>query len=461
MQVNTREKIPIKKICYWLIIIMLALSLLFSFCFFRGVTYADSKYSDVLFDLQKDSNFDASEYPVNDNDYSLQVIQIAESVNKELFVYVYQPYTRKVLNATSVNMALATGDNAVYKNYDLLLLSHDSVFYKYMVENIIISDLEKRYYSISSIYRKFDYSLDKELDSDNTVDEVVYPVGKTFGVTTINDQLIYECEELKTVEITSKRLGLIRYSNSSNIYQKACDSHYIAFNTDLKIDYLLNASVDFVTRSYELPSSGGVGQIVDYVYGDPVNHNLLLSDIDEVTVSNGNLFANKYTWSRIVSTDNFIEDHSNILSDTLKDELKSKQWVFRFYETDYKRLNTSVTDPQETGTRVKEVTILQLQFRTDGIVYNLGVVDNKQTGPINPDGVISPELPGWLSNVPKILFWCLIGILAIVVLIPLFPFIIKAIVYIIKYLVLAIWYIIKYLALGIYWLFAWPFYLKK
>lgn len=59
-----------------------------------AITYAaDSKvtYSGVLDDLKKDSSFDESFYPVVANDYSLQMIQIAESVNGELFLYVYQP----------------------------------------------------------------------------------------------------------------------------------------------------------------------------------------------------------------------------------------------------------------------------------------------------------------------------------------------------------------------------------
>ena len=48
-------------------------------------------YTEVLTDLQKDSSFNADNYPTKADDYSLQIIQLAESVNKELFVYVYQP----------------------------------------------------------------------------------------------------------------------------------------------------------------------------------------------------------------------------------------------------------------------------------------------------------------------------------------------------------------------------------
>ena len=48
-------------------------------------------YTNVLEDLRKDSSFDTGNYPANTTDYTLQVIQLAESADRELFVYVYQP----------------------------------------------------------------------------------------------------------------------------------------------------------------------------------------------------------------------------------------------------------------------------------------------------------------------------------------------------------------------------------
>ena len=45
-----------------------------------------TSYSDVLDDLQKDGNFNVNDYKIIENDYSLQVIQIAESENKELLI---------------------------------------------------------------------------------------------------------------------------------------------------------------------------------------------------------------------------------------------------------------------------------------------------------------------------------------------------------------------------------------
>ena len=39
---------------------------------------------------------------------------------------------------------------------------------------------------------------------------------------------------------------------------------------------------------------------------------------------------------------------------------------------------------------MSDVTILRLKFETDGVVYNLGVVDNKQTSSVIPDGEGQP-----------------------------------------------------------------------
>ena len=77
--------------------------------------YAESVnggYSNVLDDLKSDPNFDENLYPVNETDYSLQVVQIAESTDGELLVYVYQPSNGiKDYTATSINISTAINDS--------------------------------------------------------------------------------------------------------------------------------------------------------------------------------------------------------------------------------------------------------------------------------------------------------------------------------------------------------------
>ena len=88
-----------KTLCVFILLICCLFTSMFS-C--SNVAFAEEViYSDVLTDLQTDENFDVNNYPVNIEDYSLQVIQIAESVNGELFVYVYQPSGEQIdLQAT-------------------------------------------------------------------------------------------------------------------------------------------------------------------------------------------------------------------------------------------------------------------------------------------------------------------------------------------------------------------------
>ena len=63
--------------------------------------------TDVLEDLKKDEKFDVKDYPARMGDYSISVIQIAESTAGELFLYTYQPSQRtKYLEATQINMSL-------------------------------------------------------------------------------------------------------------------------------------------------------------------------------------------------------------------------------------------------------------------------------------------------------------------------------------------------------------------
>ena len=79
-------------------------------------------HSNVLDDLSKDSKFNPADYPAKADDYSLQVIQIAEGTNGELFVYVYQPSNdTKDLKAAKINMSLQdpSDNDATYSLYNL------------------------------------------------------------------------------------------------------------------------------------------------------------------------------------------------------------------------------------------------------------------------------------------------------------------------------------------------------
>ena len=87
--------------------------------------------------------------------------------------------------------------------------------------------------------------------------------------------------------------------------------------------------------------------------------------------------------------------------------LSGTQWVLRFTETDYIRGPMVGGSRQSTGTEVSSVSILRLKFETDGVVYNLGVVDNKQSGDDVPGNYEKPDgLPWWV--------WALIALACLI-----------------------------------------------
>ena len=92
-------------------------------------------------------------------------------------------------------------------------------------------------------------------------------------------------------------------------------------------------------------------------------------------------------------------------------------------------------------TMVGNVTILRLKFKTDGITYNLGVIDNKQTGSAEPsnstDIKVEPNATG------KDIIYLILFVLLFVLLAPLLPYVLNAIILIVSLPVKLISEIIK------------------
>lgn len=411
-------------------------------------TYAESvSYSNVLDDLRKDENFSPSAYPTVSNDYSLQVIQVAESTDNELFVYVYQPSGQaKDLRAVSINISLKPrAEIAEVRNYKLTLLSSSGVFYKYRVDGLTVSTADTRYYTITTIYRPFDKTIDEGADHGNEITEVDYKVAKEYCFSMINGEPFCRVLDVETIEITDKFVGFVRYKDGFKLYVGACDSHFVAFNTDRPIDKLFEADVYYTTQDYRWLSGVGVGESEEF--GEKADNYAYLDDEqDGIKYNGGGLFAGTYTWDRIETVDQFIAENNtfqNVYSGALLDvsvanqitedgiaALKGKQWVLRFVETSYE-LNGGMGSTWSHSTIVGDVTILRLKFETDGVIYNLGVIDNKQSGdPHNP--INTERVKVGLSKTGK---WILIAIAIILVLVilgPILPYIVKAVLWIIS-----------------------------
>ncbi len=399
------------------------------------------EYTDVLTDLGKDDTFDAENYPTVDGDYSLQIIQLAKSVNKELFVYVYRPSgTQANVTASSVNISTTINDDISYFNYKLKHISSENTLQKYVVEDFTVKDEGVRYYAISSIYRPFDESIDKQASGGNTVTEVNYAVNKQYCFGEINGKPYVSCVDIETIVVTDKFVGFVRYKDGFKFYVGACDSHFVAFNTDKPIDKLFEADVYYTTQSYSKLFAVGVGEKV--TFGEKKENYAYLKYTDKVKHNGGGLFAGTYKWDRIQTVDDFIkgEDRENIyhgaildvkisskLTDAALGELKGKKWVLRFTETDY-MLSGGNGSSSSQSTVVGDVTILRLKFESDGIVYNLGVIDNKQSGSTNPANVTNVEIG--LNDKTKGLLYILLLVIILALLSPVLPYVVKAVVWV-------------------------------
>ena len=406
--------------------------------------------SGVIEDLGKDASFNAANYPSNAKNYSLQIIQLAESADKELFVYVYQPSGDKV-NASSINISTTINDDISFFNYSLELLNFEETLFKYKVMNFEVKKDLVRYYAISSIYRPFDADIGDEKSGNNTINEVNYAVNKQYCFGEINGKPYVNCIDIETIVVTDKFVGFVRYPDGWKFFTGvgACDSHFVAFNTDKKIDKLFEADVYYTTQkaSYDFFTEDSPFNIK---FGDSKTDNYAyLKYTDKVERTGGGFFAGTYKWDRIQSVDDFVktEDRTTVyygavlnskvsskLTEEALNELKGKKWVLRFTETSYNKAPKSgmgaATYYHAETTMVGNVTILRLKFETDGITYNLGVIDNKQTGSTEPsnstDIKVEPNATG------KGIIYLILFVLLLVILAPLLPYVLNAVIFVVS-----------------------------
>ncbi len=390
---------------------------------------AAMEYTDVMTDLSTDDTFSPDEYKQNPLGFTLDVIQIAESSDKELFLYVYNPSAAtKPLTATSVRISTGINDNFSPEDYTLTKLSMSGVFCKYIVNGFKVKPDPLRYYDIVCLHRSWDKTIDPGTGNDNTISEVPCEVGKLYTASTVDGKTTYSCKTTETVNVTDKYCGTILYSDgfkpswTSASYEYTA-SHYVAFSTDRGMDSLLEADVEYSTQSVTgvlyWPYNGEYENTYGAVTPQP---KITLYDDDTTENKGDGWWGKKRTWKRIQSASSFTS--SEDLTSEAKDLLATKQWVLRFRETEYRKEVQTTDKIYRYSTRVSDVTVLRLKFEADGKVYNLGVVDNKQTGNKISNVVEALGLPLWA--------WILIGIGAVLIVLPVLGLIFRPVATILK-----------------------------
>ena len=356
-------------------------------------------YSSPITDLEASGNFDVADYPEISTDYSLQVIALSESVDGELYVYVYQPCaTTKLLTATSITIDVPINDESrSFRVYSLTLLGTQGVFHKYRVNSITLRETPVRKYSVSEIFRAFDSTIDEAPGNDNSISEKAYPVGKMWTLTDVGSTTSTEVVYEDVIDVTEKHIGYVKYNKGSVIdaffgYTSQIHSHYVAFSTDRPIDEILEVDIYFKTQSVDTYPEENLGLWTETTRGPKVDNYITLTSYQVLEINTSGFYPDYYKYKRIQSVEAFLEMEKQDI--THQDGLEGKEWILRFYETTWS--NTISTTGDQGGiatyygsahhTEVTDVALLRIEYEYDGVVYNLGVVDDMQTGSKEADG---------------------------------------------------------------------------
>lgn len=419
-------------------------------------------YTDVMEDLEKDLEFDKSKYLYDETKKDYVVITIAESDAGELFLYLHQGFATETsyLQAIEVRISKSKDENnPTPKDYSLTLLSRNEGFMKYKVEGLNVESDRERYYQIVQIVR-----VDGPNSSSNVVPmamniipafkTAVCPVNQNWKAYTKDDGSIkYGYTWLETMVVDDLFAGSILYRDGYHLFGSTeyTESHFVVFNADRDMDYIIDADISFCTQTYfdnvfSLdPYLLLFGVDADHLLsGSSVPFSLTLKDTDTASNEPFGPFDNKYTWNRIQSVSTFLSETSNFLSLNAVETISSRSWVFRFLETEYKEYKDFTFHTIE-GTAVSDITILRLHFKYGKESYNLNVVSNKVTPDLMPEGSTDstlPTFPDIPSGFNNLALSELLGIILIILILVFCPWVSTL-----------LWWLIK----GIWWLITFPF----
>ncbi len=360
--------------------------------------------TDVLTDLTKDETFNTGDYPSIDDNFSLEVIQIAESTDKKLYIYTYNP-SHSVMNieaeyVTFFDEYTESGKNleAKARRYKLKLISVSGVFDKYEIEDYQVSDEGKRYYNIVSLHVPYNSDIHegKELVNGYT-DYVAYEVKQQWESKWFNDELVYERMDFEYKDlymnvdvVYNGELDFnegLTVGNFAGIFNKG-RSHFLVFNCD---EYIIRHIYDAdITYRLEKQHTSWVmfsEEETTITISDIINDTLY--DTDTASYDGGGLFSREYTWSRIMPVHDlvyngktqkgFIENFTEqkvTFSDTLLTEIEKGQWVFAFTETNYNYISGDGYYSYDKY-RAIEVGVTRLHFVDyRNKEYNLGVISD-------------------------------------------------------------------------------------
>ena len=392
-------------------------------------------YTDVMTDLKKDSSFDVNDYEVNPDDYSLKIIQIAESNNRELFIYVFHPsFKTKDLKATTLKMDFSNEDDFTFnpKLYNLELLSSSGLFEKYKVLDFNCNYAIERYYSLIEISREKSIELDTLLDL--SVSEISYPINQKWQVLPQEDKLLYNLSEIKTLELEIIESGNVYisadgFSLNNLLYAKDTDSWFVCFySKNFAISQILNATLEFEYRTIEYIDDPF--NVVDKnEISDWFSKTVDLSSNDTAKLVGKGWFSRTFEWNRICLSDDYLyqmEKQGMVFDSETRAKLDNVgQYLFAFWETEH--FTSKVNMVEAYGYfEIRNLSILRIEFIDQNCkTYNLGVVVNKININNDPVGIVDINpVDNLFDFIPNILDY-IIKIVSVILGVLLLYFIIK------------------------------------
>ena len=229
-----------------------------------------------------------------------------------------------------------------------------------------------------------------------------------------NDTITVHKSDIETITITDKEIGLICYGDdkdflwwestgnrdgvmtSNNVYT---DVFYMFFNTDKKIDELLEIDITYKAFDYRIYKNNETKMmqtaITESKYNDLVNNkpiafngdNFYLNKLSQTTKTilpgNQTIAYDSSSWwgkhtlkyvnlNKILDLEKLnLEDEDRFI---FSDYAKDYKWAVKFFEST-KTLETIGVLDYVKGSGVSNVAALRLKFQTGGIVYNCYAID--------------------------------------------------------------------------------------
>ena len=358
-------------------------------------------YSNVLDDLEKDPSFNPADFPEKPTDYSLKVIQIAESQDGSLFIYVYKPSGDNTdIVANKVNIS-DTGTVVGLRFCKLYLVDSSGVFQKYKVEGIKRSNEFVRKYFLVSIFRPFDSKYGDTVSDDSIGVSKSYPCETIWTATTANDGSVSYSAEYSDdfIQFTSSCAGHIYYSHQFMSFSAGVESHYYAFSTNKPIDSIISVGLEY---SYHyLYDDRRTSIRVHDEYDDTKTVFIEKGELLKVPTGN-HVFFTDYEYERIQSTKAFLKNEGTSLTPEAVSSIGSQDWILRFDETTYvyESYPYYVID-----TDITSISAFRLKYKYDNKIYDVGVVADSIAPDKKTDGSGDFQDMEWWEKIMASIFF--------------------------------------------------------